>query len=355
MEQKSNQKASQIPQLRVAVNDTCQKACFYCRPSGECSDSSPGNLISSETILKIIKPLVAFGVTDVKLTGGEPMLRRDIVDLVRELKKISGIKSLHLITRHQKAGEIAKELSLAGLDCLNFSLDTLDPQKYTKITASNTHELLLKAIKNSIKKSNSVKINTVLMNGVNDDEVINIINFCETIGVKKLKFLDLILDIGTLGKSFSHRINEISPGQKYTDFYFPLNKIEKYLSSIAVERTIVTRSGGLGHPMQCYKLKSGLTIELKDGRSGGWYNDECRDCKIFPCHDAIMALRLTSDGKLQRCLARSDNLVDIACLIKQQDENCIKSEIAKILEKYTTAVYVPSPNILAQKLIQKIH
>lgn len=340
---------SLVPQLRITVNARCQKACFYCRPAGEASIQSPEYEMSKEEIVSTVSHLARHGITDLKLTGGDPVLRVDIVELVAELKRVPGISSIHLVTRHPHAGPLALSLAEAGLDCLNFSLDTLKRERFKAITGVRSHDALLRSIRQSVPVSRSVKINTVMMAGINDDELPDLIRFSEEVGVDTLKLLDLIVDMSDPGESFAHRLAVVAPGRSFEDLYLPLDQVAAYLSSIATSSNVSTQPGGLGHPMMSFRLASGLVVQVKDARRGAWYGDVCQECPRYPCHDALMALRLTSEGKLQRCLARSDNLLDLLTPVKGGDIDTIDASIAVALGTYQNARFYKRPAMWAQK------
>lgn len=341
---------TKTPQLRIAVNSRCQKACFFCRPAGEGSDQDPENQLTTLEIVSIVKHLASYGIRDIKLTGGDPILKDDIVQLVSLLKSIPEIRSVHLVTRHHRAGVMAKDLADAGLDCLNFSLDTLDPEKFHRISGVNSLNELLVAIKHSTQFDLAVKINTVVMKGINSDEIHDILEFSDKNGISVLKFLDLILDMEADGVSFAHRLDDIAPGQTFADLYYPLERIAEYLSGVAIHKDISHQPGGLGHPMMSFLLKSGMEVQVKDARRGAWYGDICNECPLYQCHDAIMALRLTSDGKLQRCLARADNLIDVLTPVKKNNRDEIDLAITKALYTYESANYCANPAMLAQRM-----
>ena len=338
-----------IPQLRIAVNNRCQKACFYCRPSGEGSVPQITTLMSLDDIVSFVRTMSEFGITYIKLTGGDPILRPDIVEIVAQIKALPRIRRVDLVTRHPKAGELAADLADAGLDCLNFSLDTLDRNKYLMITGVDELEELLDAIKKSVPYSKSVKINTVVMDGINTGEVMNLIRFCEENQIKTLKLLDLILGIDSSTDSFINRLERFFPNKTINDLYYPLDNFIPVLQDYALSSSITYQPGKLGHPMDTFVMSTGLKVLLKDARKGAWYGDICHGCPFYPCHDALMALRLTADGKLQRCLAREDNLVSI---IGSLDNSLGKKDelIKSVLDTYSHAHYEPCPKIQAQKL-----
>lgn len=342
--------SSLIPQLRISVNSRCQKSCFYCRPSGESSNEDITREIQLDELFSIIEKIAGFGVTNVKLTGGDPILYPKIIELIKRIRSIESVTQIDLITRHPKVAQFANELNQAGLDCLNFSLDTLNKNKYENITGVNELDEFIDAIKFSIPNSKSTKINTVVMNGINDDEMMDMIIFCEKIGIQTLKFLDLILGISQPSNSCSERLRSLSSKNKDVDeLYFPLNNYVDKLIPISKSFEITYQSGGLGHPMDTFILPSGLTIQIKDARKGAWYGKICNDCSLYPCHDALMALRLTPDGRLQKCLAREDNLVDIYKILKMNDIE-FETEILKdVFTTYSTAHFESNSRIEAQK------
>lgn len=338
-----------VPQIRIAINNRCQKACFYCRPAGEGSTPDGSYEMTADEIIHILKTMTEYGITDVKLTGGDPVLRSDIVELVARIKELPKVRQLDLITRHPRAGELASDLSKAGLDCLNFSLDTLDRNKYRMITGVEEHQELIDAIRVSVRHVKSIKINTVVMKGINDTEIMDLIAFCERVGVKTLKFLDLILGMETSPRSFSNRLHKILPGKNPDDLYFPLDSYTDLLKPIAASFDITYQAGGLGHPMDTFTMPSGLQIQVKDARKGAWYGDICKKCSLYPCHDALMALRLTSDGKFQRCLAREDNLIDVLEILNRENGDG-QLIIAEVLATYSTAQFEQHSRIKAQHL-----
>ncbi len=306
-----------LPQLRIAVNSGCQKACFYCRPSGESIVEDLTAQLTSDEIVTVVSRIASYGIDAVKLTGGDPVLREDIVEVVRGIKSTPGIRTVELVTRHHRAGLLAADLADAGLDCLNFSLDTLDPAKFHKITGVNTHRLLIEAIEKSVPVSKTVKINTVVMAGVNSDELYDLVVFAETVGADTLKLLDLILELELDDDSFAYRLQSVVAGKSFVDLYYPLDAFAQHMEGVAVDASVSRQPGGLGHPMSSFRMSSGLRVQIKDARRGAWYGDICNGCSLYPCHDAIMALRLTPDGKLQRCLSRADNLLDLQTPLRE--------------------------------------
>jgi cyclic pyranopterin phosphate synthase len=321
---------SKVPQLRIAVNSKCGKTCTYCRPNGEIAATPNAGGMSLSEIVRLTDLITQLGVSDIKLTGGDPGLYRDIVPLVAALRELPAIHRLELMTRHPRCGKRAADLRDAGLDQLNFSLDSLDPQTWSKITGTRGHEQLLAAIQEAAEAGIPIKINMVVLRGINDHEIAAMIAFCGRIGAD-LKLLDLIVDIGEFSDDLS----------AYADtHYHDLAEIVSWLESSGAASSIHRSSGGLGHPMPTFQFADGTKVRVKTARSGAWYGDVCRGCKHFPCHDALMALRLTPDGKLQRCLLRSDNLVDLLTPLRTgASENELRELIADAMATYHSAEF----------------
>jgi cyclic pyranopterin phosphate synthase len=316
-----------IPQLRIAVNDTCGKSCAYCRPGGETAGPITGGSMSLDEIVRLADFLGRAGVTNIKLTGGDPALYRDIVKLVHQLKSLSSIERIELVTRHPRAGRNAEKLRAAGLDVLNFSLDSLDPQIWSTITGVRGHEQLIASIKHAANTGIPIKINMVVLRNVNDHEIATMIRFCREIGAT-LKLLDLIVDVGEYSSNLA-----MYAERHYDD----LARVIKRLEGSGAPKTIEVASGGLGHPMPTFYMKGGPVVQVKTALLGAWYGEICHSCRHFPCHDALMALRLTPDGRLQRCLLRSDNLIDILTPLRAGTYDLLTRRIAKAIATYQSA------------------
>ena len=326
---------TQMPQVRIEVNFKCGKACFYCRPTGEGvavrdlrhTAGKPVQEMGLAQLIDITAILSESGVSDFKLTGGDPMLRSDIVDIVRGMKSIPGVKSLHLVTRHELAGSLAGDLKAAGLDMLNFSIDSLDPVVWQRITRVQGHERLIQSVRDAAATGIPLKLNTVVMKGVNDQEIPALIEFAGELGAE-LKLLDLIGDIG------------VYPGFEdgfVERYYADLSPVVDWLAETAVTIEIVTQPGGLGHPMPRFMMPNGAIVTVKSGHFGAYYGSICDHCPLFPCWDALMALRVTPNGMLQFCLLRSDNLIDLRALLENGDVARAKDAVNMALGVYRTA------------------
>lgn len=159
--------------LRVSLTDRCNLRCTYCMPN-DFADWLPGDhLLTTDELMVIIEVAVQQGVTGVRLTGGEPLLRPDIVDIVGRIAALPDAPSIALTTNGLRLASLAQPLKDAGLRRVNVSLDTLDPERFAKLTFRNRHADVLVGIE-AAKQAGllPVKVNTVLMRGVNDDEAV---------------------------------------------------------------------------------------------------------------------------------------------------------------------------------------
>ncbi|HPE21165.1 MAG TPA: GTP 3',8-cyclase MoaA [Candidatus Mcinerneyibacteriales bacterium] len=162
----------QIDYLRISVTDLCNLRCIYCMPAEGVPKMHHADLLSFEEIVRLVNVFARIGVKKIRLTGGEPLVRKGIEELVAMLRAVEGIEEITLTTNGQLLEEKAPLLKHKGLGRVNVSLDTLDPEKYKKITRVGELFPVLKGIEAAREAGLfPVKINTVVMKGVNDDEV----------------------------------------------------------------------------------------------------------------------------------------------------------------------------------------
>ena len=298
-----------VPELRVTVNSRCQRACFFCRPSGEAVNTSSGKELDTETVLQVAKICSRYGVSYIKLTGGDPALWDPLIDCVLRLRNETKYY-IEVISRHPQIANKAVQLAASGIDTLNVSIDTLDPELHRKITGVNDLPQILEAIRTCINSGLRCKVNMVVLRGINEHEIENLIAYCEAAGVKVLKLLDLMTDIEDGGETFVQRMKLLG-FDSLRALYAPLEGIAVNLRKRASREKRFRQRGGLGNPMLALTMQSGLEIIVKDHHFGAWYGSICRDCKHYPCSSALMALRLTADSRLQFCLFREDLCIDI--------------------------------------------
>jgi len=181
-----------ISYVRVSVTENCNLRCRYCYNSA-CSANNKSMFLSNEQLIKIIEAFAALGITKIRFTGGEPTIRKGIIDLIRATSKIDGITHIGLTTNGLLLGKLLSDMIDAGLNRLNISLDTLKKWKFEKITGSNRFEQVYDGIMQAVKCSvfRPVKVNTVVMRGINDDEVPHFANWALTTGID-LRFIEFM-------------------------------------------------------------------------------------------------------------------------------------------------------------------
>jgi cyclic pyranopterin phosphate synthase len=184
--------------LRVSVTDKCNFRCFYCLPHGSPPDTAPkSEVLTYEEIEHAVEVFVSLGIEKVRLTGGEPMLRRDIETLVAKLARIDGIKDLALTTNGYNLSERAAGLKAAGLDRVTVSLDSLRPDRFREMTGADMLERVLEGIRAAQRVGLApVKINAVIVRGHNEGEVADMAAFAREHGVS-MRFIEYMpLDSG---------------------------------------------------------------------------------------------------------------------------------------------------------------
>lgn len=167
-----------INYLRISVTDRCNLRCIYCMPKEGIKYKRRNEILSYEEIYDFVKVGLGLGIKKIRLTGGEPLIRRDIRRLIEMLSSLSEVEDLSLTTNGTLLSEYAWKLKLAGLKRVNISLDSLNPNKYRRITRGGEIIHTLKGIEAAIQAGlNPVKINCVILRGMNDNEIEDFIRF----------------------------------------------------------------------------------------------------------------------------------------------------------------------------------
>ncbi|MDW7729469.1 MAG: GTP 3',8-cyclase MoaA [Bacillota bacterium] len=265
--------------LRISITDRCNLRCVYCMGEEGIEQLKHEDILSYEDILKVVRAGAELGISKIRITGGEPLVRRGVVDLIRNIAATPGISDLAMTTNGILLDKYAGELKKAGLKRVNISLDSMQPEKYNNITRCGKLDQALRGIEAALdNKLNPVKLNVVLMKGVNDDEIID--------------FLEL-----TRKKPLHVRFIEYMPiGDHdcgYRDHYLPLTYIEEVAIKAGFPLTPVPLPGGAG-PAESYTIAGGQgTIGLIHPISKHF----CDTCN---------RLRLTAEGNLKACLYWQD-------------------------------------------------
>lgn len=264
--------------LRIAVTRVCNLSCLYCHMEGEVASNSMGEM-SAEEIVHVAKVAVKLGISKVKITGGEPLMRKDITEVVRGIAAIPGLSELSMTTNGIMLATLAKELHASGLKRVNISLPTLDSETYRALTSGRL-ENALEGVRAAVEAGlYPVKLNMLILKGVNDDAVLEMMEFAGKVGA----ILQLI-ELEPINLNMAY----------YYAHYKSLDEYEEMLRRKAVK--VETRK--YMQNRHVYHLPD-VTVEVVHPIENTSF---CLNCT---------RLRLTSDGKLKPCLMRNDNLVDV--------------------------------------------
>ncbi|HJJ48028.1 MAG TPA: GTP 3',8-cyclase MoaA [Methanocorpusculum sp.] len=276
-----------ITDVRIALNSACNLRCIYCHREGEdinegCVRKEAGSELSRDEIVEVVSLLQSLGVRTLKLTGGEPTLRRDLVELIAALPK-DGLE-ISMTTNGTRLKELAVPLKEAGLARVNISIDSLKPERYAKITGKNLLPQVLEGLEAARAAGlTPVKINTVLLPGINDDEVEDFLSFVRGRDDLILQFIEL-MDLNGWTDGADTSVHE--------NHRFAAELEERFKREAA---QVTTRRM---HHRHKYNL-NGATVEI-----------------VRPMHNAEFCancnrLRITSDGLLKPCLLRCGNEVSM--------------------------------------------
>lgn len=272
----------QIDYLRISVTDHCNLMCGYCMPSFSIQQhAKKSEILSFEEIHQLSMAAVAAGIKKIRITGGEPLIRKGIVELCRMLAGIDGLKELSLTTNGVLLKQFAEPLFHAGLQRVNISLDTLNRKKFKIITGQDHLFSVLTGIREAEKVGLSpIKINTVVMQGINDDEISQLANI-------------------TMRKPYQVRFIELMPFDKEKPFSFkqrfmPIQQIIKKIPNIDGSHIIFPQKRS-GPAKLC--VLAGAKGSIGFIAPVSWHF--CKTCN---------RLRLTATGNLKTCLFAQEEL-----------------------------------------------
>lgn len=182
--------------LRISLTDRCNLRCTYCMPE-HIEFARPSHLLSTDEIITLARIFVDMGINKIRLTGGEPLLHKDILRITEELSVLPGLNTLALTTNAIKLADMAGDLKAAGMDVVTVSLDSLDPETFAKITRRDRLSDVMKGIDAAIAAGFApVKVNAVIMAGVNDHEITDFMAWGRDLPVE-LRFIEYMPFPGT--------------------------------------------------------------------------------------------------------------------------------------------------------------
>lgn len=287
-----------ITYLRISVTDLCNLRCKYCMPESGVKSLCHSDILSIEEIVEIVKIASKNGIKKIRLTGGEPLVRRGFINLCKQISEINEIEDIAITTNGVYLKEMADELFENKVRRINFSLDTLVKEKYNDITRRNDFDKTMESLFYAIKKGFKVKINVVLIGGFNDDEIQDFVNLANEYELE-VRFIELM---------------QIGETANWSKNKFVSNKI-------VLEKVPELEFDGVSGVAKIYKIKG------QKGRIGLISPISCSFCE--DCN----RIRLTSDGKLKPCLHSKDE-INLKGLSGEELEEVFKRGIFEKPEKH---------------------
>ncbi|MET0101512.1 MAG: GTP 3',8-cyclase MoaA [Sedimenticola sp.] len=292
-----------IEYLRLSVTDRCDFRCFYCIPKGFNDFTDRDDQLTLDEFVRLIRLFSELGVSKLRFTGGEPLVRRDIVEMVQRIGALPGIEDLSMSTNASQLAKHARTIREAGVSRLNVSLDTLKPDVFKQITQGDLEKVIEGLMAAREAGFHPIKINMVVMRDLNFDEVGDMVDFC-------------------LQNRFTLRFIETMPvgeaGQNARDRYVSLKEVREMLEQrFELEPARMTGAG----PAKYLKVVGG---RLKIGFITPMSQHFCEDCN---------RVRLSSEGTLYLCLGQQDKLEFRPLLRQDLSDDEIKDAIREAINR----------------------
>jgi len=288
-----------IDYLRISLTDRCNFRCRYCMPPEGVKMMDHDNILTLEEIVRVAHISAGLGVSKIRLTGGEPLVRKGVISLIKNLASISGIENISMTTNGYYLENMAVDLKNSGLNRLNISLDTVNREKFNTITLSDGLDRVLRGIQAAKDAGfEPIKLNTVAVRGFNDDEIINLADYTVKEGLI-LRFIE-----------------QMPFNEGNADSFMSASEIIRILESeYGIAREVKDKkrliSAGSG-PASLFQFeKKGLIVGFITPVS----NHFCSSCN---------RLRITADGKLKPCLLSGDEINLKALLRNGSSDEVIK-------------------------------
>jgi cyclic pyranopterin phosphate synthase len=289
-----------ITYLRISVIDKCNLRCAYCMPRGFLSRTRMEELLTNDELVVLTEIFAELGIRKVRLTGGEPLLRPGLVELVARLSRIDGVEQLAMSTNGVLLARHATALRAAGLQRVNVSLDTLRADRFVAITGMDRWAYVVEGILAAQAAGLTPKVNAVLMNGVNDDEIVALVDFAVRHGLE-LRFIEWM------------------PTNPLVD----QDREGKFLSNEVAQARIAEQYRLTAHDLDPHSPARSFRIEGTAARVGF----------INPLSNVFCAMcnrvRLKVNGRIKTCLHGAEELDLKAMLRRGEPRNAIKREVAR--------------------------
>jgi cyclic pyranopterin phosphate synthase len=288
-----------VDYLRISVTDRCNERCLYCMPEGYKGWERQPDHLTAEEIVRVVRVAAGLGFRKFRLTGGEPLVRGDVPDLVRAMTAIPGVECVGLSTNGTRLAALAQPLREAGLRTVNVSLDALDPEIYHRVTGGDVARVVAGIRAAVAAEFERVKLNCVLMRGVNEAELWPLVLFAAEHGLP-LRLIELM----------PLTLTEVLTEENF----LPCGEAMQLLARH--DELIPQPERRLGHgPAKYYLLKqTGALV----GFIGALTNEHfCENCN---------KMRLTADGKVRPCLGNHAE-VDLRAALRQGVDDAVLKEL----------------------------
>ncbi len=265
--------------LRISITQRCNFRCDFCHKEGEGCSRGKSEEMTTDEIVHIARIAVGLDISRIKLTGGEPLMRQDLCDIIKGIGEIEGLKDLSMTTNGSMLAMQAEKLKTCGLRRANISLPTLDQEAYRKLTDGNLQNTL-KGVEAAVKVGLCpVKLNMVVLNGINVNDVPGMMDFARKTGT----ILQLI---------------ELDPVNVDEEYFSTYHRVLDEYEEMLKQKALAIETRKFMHNRHVYRLPD-VAVEIVHPTEN---REFCAHCT---------RLRVTSNGMLKTCLMRNDNLIDI--------------------------------------------
>ena len=316
--------------LRISLTDRCNMRCMYCMPLGDVQWFKKEDILTYDEIIRLVSIVVKMGIEKIRLTGGEPLLRPRLEELINSLRRITGIRSISMTTNGLLLAQNVKQLKDAGLDSVNVSLDSFKADRFKAITGIDGIHKVIDGIDAANRAGLKVKVNTVVIRGWNDDEIVNFAEFARTSGytVRFIEFMpldgsgiwqpNLVLSKKEMIEIITRNVKEIVPSDNYQNNHDIYSEAE---------------------PAKIYSFVDGKGII---GFISSITEPFCANCD---------RIRLTSDGRLLTCLFENPGY-DLRSMLRsgKSEYDIEKYLVENIKKKPEGIVKIINTNILKPSL-----
>jgi len=286
-----------ISYLRVSVTDRCDFRCTYCM-SEDMEFLPKKDVLSLEELDRLCNTFIDLGVKKLRITGGEPLVRKNIMELFKNLgKKLGkGLDELTLTTNGSQLDRYAEDLRNVGIRRINISLDSLNKKKFKSITRNGDFDKVIKGIMTAKKAGLKIKINTVALKGVNDDEILKLVNWCG-----ENKFSLTFIEVMPMGEI----------GEKRIDQYMPLTEVRNLIQKKYSISDDSFRTAGPARYVHCHET------DQKIGFITPHTHNFCELCN---------RVRITCTGEMYMCLGQQDK-ADLKTPLRKSENNKLLKDV----------------------------